>query len=48
MYVVRETQSFISDTSWMDGFGKIILKQEQDDDFGYGDRFGRRSHYEES
>lgn len=48
MYVVRETQSFISDPSWMDGFGKIILKQEQDDDFGYGDRFGIRSHYEES
>lgn len=46
MYVVRETQSFISDPSWMDGFGKIILKQEQDDDFGYGDRFGIRSHYE--
>ena len=48
MYVVRETRSFISDPSWMDGFGKIILKQEQDDDFGYGDRFGIRSHYEQS
>ncbi len=48
MYVVRETRSFIADPSWMDGFGKIILKQEQNDDFGYGDRFGIRSHYEQS
>ena len=40
MYVVRETKSFIADPAWLERFGKIILKQEQDDDFGYGDRFG--------
>lgn len=48
MYVVRETKSFIADPAWLERFGKIILKQEQDDDFGYGDRFGIRSHYEQS
>lgn len=48
MYVVRETKSFIADPAWLGRFGKIILKQEQDDDFGYGDRFGIRSHYEQS
>lgn len=40
MYVVRETESFIQDSSWLKKFGKIILKQEQNDDFGYGERFG--------
>ena len=48
MYVVRETGSFRADTSWIDRFGKVVLKQEQDDDFGYGERFGLRSNYEES
>lgn len=38
MYVVTETESFRADLSWMDPFGKVILKQEQDDVFGYGDR----------
>ena len=46
MYVVTETESFRADLSWMDPFGKVILKQEQDDVFGYGDRFGLRSHYD--
>lgn len=45
MYVVKETNSFISDTTWMDVFGTIILKQEQNSDFGYGDRFGLRNHF---
>lgn len=48
MYVVKETESFLSDPAWLKTFGTIILKQEQDDDFGYGERFGIRSHYEES
>ena len=48
MYVVKETESFRKDLSWLDIFGRVILKQEQDDDFGYGDRFGLRSHYEET
>lgn len=48
MYVVKETESFMADTSWMNAFGKVILKQEQDDDFSYGERFGIRNHYEES
>lgn len=48
MYVVKETESFCSDLSWMAPFGKIILKQEQKDAFGYGDRFGLRSHYDQS
>lgn len=29
-------------------FGEIVLKQEQDDDYGYGDRFGIRDNYNES
>lgn len=48
MYVVKETESFIRDTSWMEFFGEVILKQEQDDDYGYGQRFGIRDNYEES
>ena len=48
MYVVKETESFRKDLSWLDIFGRVILKQEQDDDFGYGDRFDLRSHYEET
>ena len=48
MYVVKETESFRKDLSWLDIFGRVLLKQEQDDDFGYGDRFGLRSHYEET
>ncbi len=34
MYVVKETESFRADLSWMDPFGKVILKQEQDRLFG--------------
>ena len=43
MYVVKETESFCSDLSWMAPFGKIILKQEQKDAFGYGDACGNRA-----
>lgn len=48
MYVVKETESFIKDTSWLNKFGKIVLKQEQNDYFGYGERFGIRNNYDES
>lgn len=48
MYVVKETESFRTNLSWMNAFGNIILKQEQDDDFGYGDRFGLREHYDKT
>lgn len=48
MYVVRETESFIQDTSWMSQFGKVVLQQEQNEPFGYGERFGIQSRYEES
>lgn len=48
MYVVKETKSFREDLSWMEPFGKVILKQEQDDRFGYGERFGLRSHYDKT
>lgn len=48
VYVVKETESFLADPSWVQCFGKVVLKQEQDSDYGYGDRFGLRSHYEES
>ena len=48
MYVVQETENFIQDTSWLEKFGKIILKQEQNDDFGYGERFGIKNNYDES
>lgn len=47
MYVVRETESFRTQTDWLNIFGKIILKQEQDEDCGYGERFGIRERYEE-
>lgn len=48
MYVVKETGSFRADPSWMNPFGKVILKQEQADVFGYGDRFGLRRHYDKT
>lgn len=48
MYVVKETESFRADLSWMNAFGNIILKQEQDDDFGYGDRFWLRDQYDKT
>lgn len=48
MYVVRETESFRKDTSWMTKFGKIVLQQEQNEAFGYGERFGIQTQYEES
>ena len=47
MYVVTETDSFRQDPAWLDLFGPRILTQEQDDDFGYGDRFGLRSNYQQ-
>ena len=47
MYVVTETNSFRQDPAWLDAFGPRILTQEQDDDFGYGDRFGLRSNYQQ-
>ena len=48
MYVVKETESFRTDLSWMEPFGKVILKQEQDDAFGYGERFKIQDHYAET
>ena len=48
MYVVTETHSFIKDTSWMNKFGKVVLMQEQDTAFGYGERFGLQKNYNES
>lgn len=48
MYVVKEVAPFREDTAWLDGFGEVILKQEQDDDFGYGERFGIRGDYDKS
>lgn len=48
MYVVQETESFIQDTSWMSQFGKVVLQQEQNEPFGYGERFGIQTRYEES
>lgn len=48
MYVVKETKSFIRNPEWLNNFGEIVLKQEQDDDFGYGERFGIRNHYDQS
>lgn len=48
MYVVTETAGFLSDTTWLNQFGSIMLRQEQDDDFGYGDRFGTRGRSQES
>ena len=47
MYVVKKTESFIQNPEWLNDFGEIVLKQEQDDDFGYGERFGIRKHYDE-
>ena len=47
MYVVKETESFLADTGWLAPFGKVILKQEQDSPFGYGDRFGLRSGFDQ-
>ena len=48
MYVVKETESFRTHLSWMEPFGKVILKQEQDDAFGYGERFKIQDHYDET
>ena len=47
MYVVTETESFRSDPSWLEDFGQILLMQEQDDAFGYGERFGIQGNYQE-
>lgn len=48
MYVVTDVESFRKDAGWMNAFGNIALKQEQDDAFGYGERFGIQSGYENS
>lgn len=48
MYVVTETRSFIKDTRWMNNLGKVVLMQEQDTAFGYGERFGLQKNYNES
>lgn len=47
MFVVTETESFRTDMSWVAPWGRIILMQEQDSFFGYGDRFGLRSGFQE-
>lgn len=47
MYVVKETESFIKNTDWLKSFGEIVLKQEQGDDFGYGERFGIRTDFDQ-
>lgn len=47
MYVVTEVDSFRSDPSWLEEFGPILLMQEQDDAFGYGERFGLQGNYQE-
>ena len=48
MYVVRETASMVEHPQWLEVFGRVILKQEQDDPFGYGERFGLRGNYDQS
>ena len=48
MYVVKEVAPFWKNPAWLDVFGEVILKQEQDDDFGYGERFGIRGDYDKS
>lgn len=48
MYVVGETGSFIKDTSWIERFGNVTLMQQQDTDFGYGQRFHIQQGYDES
>lgn len=48
MYVVQETESFLADRSWLEPFGEVLLKQEEEDDFGYGERFGIRGRSQES
>lgn len=48
MYVVQEVAPFRENPAWLDVFGEVILKQEQDDDFGYGERFGIRGDYDKS
>lgn len=47
MYVVTETERFRADTRWLDRFGTILLKQEQSDELGFGDRFGLRDCFEQ-
>lgn len=48
MYVVGKTGSFIKDTSWIERFGNVTLMQQQDTDFGYGQRFHIQQGYDES
>lgn len=45
MYVVTETAPFRENPAWLSAFGTILLKQEQDDEFGFGARFGLRGDY---
>ena len=47
VYVVTETESFRSDPSWLEDFGPVLFKQEQDDAFGYGARFGIQRNYQD-
>lgn len=47
MYVVTETESFRRDTRWLDRFGTILLKQEQGDELGFGERFGLRDCFDQ-
>ena len=48
VYVVTETAGFRDDPHWLDRFGTIVLMEEQDDDYAYGDRFGIRKDYDQS
>lgn len=48
VYVVKETAGFIENPEWLDAFGKIVLKQEQKDLYGYGERFGIQKDYDRS
>lgn len=47
MYVVTETESFQRDTRWLDRFCTILLKQEQGDELGFGERFGLRDCFDQ-
>lgn len=47
MYVVKDCLSFVKDTSWLNRFGNIILKQEQKDEYGFGHQFNLRKDYDQ-
>lgn len=48
IYVVTEAESFRKNTDWMNALGTMVLRQEQDGPFGYGERFGIQNGYDES